>query len=380
MRVCLVCDSLHSSDGPGRHASNLVRSLGPSLEAIEICLPTSHGSVDDDLDDAHRVHRILPSRHLFFLNRLLFFPLVAWKALRLTPIARRAQVVHSIKDYPFSLIATLAAAMAGRPLVITVHGTFGTLPFQYRGHAAALRQTYERAERVLCVSRYTRDRLIPHVDERKLEIIPSGVDPSFLSFLSDSDAEAREADPPFLLTVALVRGRKGLDISIAAFLAIADEFPRLRYLIAGRFLDDVVFRQLQELIRDHPAGNRVEFLGEVDETTLRKLYAGCTAFVMTPRTDRSGRFEGLGLVYLEAGAFGKPVIGASGCGAEDAIVDGETGLLVAPEDPDATAQAMGHLLRSSAERTRLGEAGRTRAQTATWDETAARVLSVYEAL
>lgn len=377
MKVCLICDSLHPSDGPGRHASNLTRAIGPSLEAIEICLPSSHGPADDDLEEKHRLHRILPSRHLFFLNRLLFFPLVAWKALRLTPIVRRADVVHSIKDYPFSLIATLAAAIVGRPLVITVHGTFGTLPLRYRGHAAALKLTYKRAARLLCVSRFTRDRLLPHVETDKLEIIPSGVDPSFLDI---SNEAVGEVDPPYLLTVALVRERKGLDISLAAFLAIADEFPRLRYLIAGRFLDDATFRALQERIEGHPAGDRVEFLGQVDETALRELYAGCTAFVMTPRTDRSGRFEGLGLVYLEAGAFGKPVIGASGCGAEDAISDGETGLLVAPEDPKATARAMRHLLQSETERERLGEAGRSRARASSWNETASRVLSVYESL
>ncbi len=373
MKLLAVTDSLAPSDGPGRYASNLLRALSPSLEAVEIAVPARHGPIDPEIEGGCTIHRLLPSRHLFFLRRPLFLPLVLGLALRLAPAARRADLVHAVKDYPFSLIAALAARIARRPLVAGAFGTYALLPLRTRGHRAGLRFVYRRAARILCISRHTADRLHGHVAPDKLRLLPPAVDERFLS----RPPNPEEAQPPYLLSVGLVRERKGLDVSVAAFLSLASEFPELEYQIAGGTRDDATCRRLRSLLESHPEGRRVRLLGEVDEARLLRLYDGCTAFVLTPREDSAGRFEGLGLVYLEASARGKPVIGTTGCGAEDAVVDGVTGCMVPPGDARATAACLRPLLTDPELRRRLGQAGKTRAAELTWDRTAAVVREAY---
>jgi glycosyltransferase involved in cell wall biosynthesis len=89
------------------------------------------------------------------------------------------------------------------------------------------------------------------------------------------------------------------------------------------------------------------------------------------------KFEGFGLVYLEAGAAGLPVIGTLGCGAEEAIVPGETGLLIPQADAGALAAALVRLLENPALRAEMGAAGRARAEAYSWLNIAAQVQAAY---
>ena len=99
-------------------------------------------------------------------------------------------------------------------------------------------------------------------------------------------------------------------------------------------------------------------------------------FLHTPVTAADGGFEGFGIVYLEASACGTPCIGTLDCGAEDAIVDGETGLLV-EQDVDSVASALERLLGDAELRARMGSAGRRHAGSQTWASNAARVAAIY---
>lgn len=119
---------------------------------------------------------------------------------------------------------------------------------------------------------------------------------------------------------------KGIDVTLAALARLPDP-PRL--VVVGEGADRA---RLQALAR-----TPVTFTGAVDDATLQALYADASAFVL-PSTG-----EGFGLVYLEAMAHGLPVIGARAGGTPEVVVDGETGVLVAPGDVDALAHALGHL-------------------------------------
>lgn len=377
LAICWVADSALATDGPGRHAVGLAGALRPALRRLELALPDDHPRLAVDSLAVDRVAYVLPSRHLYYARTALFLPRVLAAALRLVPLVRRSDLVHAVKDYPFSLVAAIAARLAGRPLVLTVHGTFGLLPFGSRRHRRKLAWVYRRAACVLCVSRYTRDRLLPHVPAAKLRLIPSGVDRRLLAAAAARQEGRPSETAPFLLSVGLVRERKGLDVSIAAFLALAPEFPGLSYEIAGALRDEPYVRQLRALIDGDANGARVHLLGEVDEQELARLYAECALFVLTPKEDVQGRFEGLGLVYLEAAAFGKAVVGTLGCGAEDAVEDGVTGLLVPPDDPRATAEAIRRLLSDRGLRARLGAAGASWTTHRTWDRSASELLAAY---
>jgi phosphatidylinositol alpha-1,6-mannosyltransferase len=179
-----------------------------------------------------------------------------------------------------------------------------------------------------------------------------------------------------LLTVARMDDLyKGHDIMLRAMPLIAARVPHVRWVVVG----DGKWRSYYEKMA-HALGvqDRVHFLGTVSESERDKMLASCDVFVMVSR-DRQidGGGEGFGLVYLEANAFGKPVVAGRVAGALDAVVDGVTGLLVNPEDEFEVAEAVIALLTNPARAAQLGQQGRDRVQqNFTWDRTAAAVEEV----
>jgi phosphatidyl-myo-inositol dimannoside synthase len=120
----------------------------------------------------------------------------------------------------------------------------------------------------------------------------------------------------------------------------------------------------------------VHLLGRVPDDVLLGWYHAADVFAL-PALNVDGKFEGFGLVYLEASTAGLPVIGTRDCGAEDAIRDGETGYLIAQNDVTATSQALIRLLSDSDLRSRMGAAGTNFAMQNSWERVAARVLAQY---
>jgi glycosyltransferase involved in cell wall biosynthesis len=120
-------------------------------------------------------------------------------------------------------------------------------------------------------------------------------------------------------------------------------------------------------------------LGRVPFEELRQWYQRADLFALLP-IDRDNCHEGLGLVYLESAAAGVPAIGVTRSGASEAIVHGETGLLVEQNDPQAAAGAIVLLLTDPALRARMGEAARLRAQELSWGNLARRLAETYLAL
>jgi phosphatidylinositol alpha-1,6-mannosyltransferase len=120
----------------------------------------------------------------------------------------------------------------------------------------------------------------------------------------------------------------------------------------------------------------VHFLGNVSEDEKVDLLQRARVFVHTPVTAADGGFEGFGIVYLEAAASGTPAVGTTGCGAEDAIVDGVTGRLVAPE-PGAVAEALGGILEDDARCEHMATAARAHARESSWERNGEHVLALY---
>lgn len=157
-----------------------------------------------------------------------------------------------------------------------------------------------------------------------------------------------------LLTVARLVERKGIDLVLEALKKIND--PDIVYVIVG---DGSEKARLQLLTTNYSLPTI--FIGAVGDDELAAWYDACDAFIMTPRKIGSD-VEGFGLVYLEANAFGKPVIGSRTGGVSEAVVDGETGLLVNEGDVDSIVTAITRLMRDDVLRKKLGEQGKMRVE------------------
>ena len=171
---------------------------------------------------------------------------------------------------------------------------------------------------------------------------------------------------PYILAVGRLVPQKGFDQLIRAF-AKANLLSH-ELLIAG---DGPERSALNTLVLEHHLENRVHFLGKADRATASALFTGCSFFVLP------SRHEPMGIVNLEAMAAAKAVIATKVGGVPEIVIDGETGILVQPDSPDALASAMKQLATNERLRMRLGNAGLQRAQQFRWDAIAEQYIALY---
>jgi phosphatidylinositol alpha-1,6-mannosyltransferase len=148
---------------------------------------------------------------------------------------------------------------------------------------------------------------------------------------------------------------KGQDVLLTAFDTVRRTLPRARLLIGG---DGPHRTELLRLRASLGLDACVEFLGEVPAEKLAAYFACCDVFALTSRCTE--RWEGFGLVYLEAGYYGKPVVGGNEGGVPEAIAQGESGLLADPRDSLAVAATIAALLADRQLAATLGANGRKR--------------------
>ena len=242
------------------------------------------------------------------------------------------------------------------------------------------RWAFHHADTVISVSEYSQLRLRDlGIYSEKEVVIPNGADDD--TFHTLEEQEVRDfcsllgiSGSHILLTVGSVTERKGQDVVIRALPHILAEFPDTVYLIAG-------LPKRQELLADLAeslgVSGHVHFLGRVDTPTLLKAYNACDVFVMTSRHSQDGEFEGYGIAVLEAALCGKPAVVTKNSGLAEAVAEGQTGLLVPEEDPQATARAILKLLHDRSLRSQLGRCARERALS---EQTWSKRVVIYDRL
>jgi phosphatidylinositol alpha-1,6-mannosyltransferase len=222
------------------------------------------------------------------------------------------------------------------------------------------------ADAVIAVSSYTASLIAATgARPRVLRLIPPGVE------LPAERVHERPAHPT-ILTVARLRDRyKGHDVLIAALAIVRKRVPDAELVVIG---DGPLRGELEALARAAGVGEAVRFLGTLPDEQRDRWLRRCDVFAMPSQLPEDGRAgEGFGIVYLEAAAYGKPVVAGNVAGALDAVADGETGLLVDPTAPAAVAEAIARLLLDRELARRMGDAGAERAAGFAWPLIAARV-------
>jgi phosphatidylinositol alpha-1,6-mannosyltransferase len=214
--------------------------------------------------------------------------------------------------------------------------------------------------------------------------IPPGVDLERFAVLAPSEREAARAglglpvEGPLVVSVSRLVPRKGMDVLIDAAVRLRGDVPDLSVAIAGRGRDA---DRLAGRIAEYNAP--VRLMGGVSDAELPGLIGAADVFAMVCRNRWLGlEQEGFGIVFLEAAAAGVPqVAGASG-GAGEAVVDGETGLVVRrPTDVGAVARAIGRLLGDQGLREKMGAASRGRVEASfDYDKLAPRLAASLAAV
>jgi phosphatidylinositol alpha-1,6-mannosyltransferase len=316
--------------------------------------------------DARQKFRVVRSR------RKLLLPTRAL-AREVDAVAREIGADVIFLD-PMLPLGRIGPRLRSAPYVAVTHGAEITVPAAVPGLRHLGRRVLLGAAAVVAAGGYPA-RQATRVAGRALSgiVVPPGVDGErFRPLDPDERRESRVAlgldpDRPLVLGLSRLVPRKGFDVVIDAVTGLRD--VQLALAGAGRDLGRLERRAIR-------SGADVTFLGRVPDDELPRLYGCADAFAMCCRERWAGlEAEGFGIVFLEAAASAVPSVAGHSGGADEAVVDGETGYVVAPRDVTTVRSALDALCHDPVRQSEMGRAARARALGEySYDHLAARLL------
>jgi len=230
---------------------------------------------------------------------------------------------------------------------------------------AIYRRVYRR-ETFTAVSQSTAGELAElDIDPARIHIVHNGAEHL------DECADDPRSPTPLLLYVGRLKRYKNLDCLLLALHSLAADTPDVQLAVIG---DGDQRDRLTKLARQLGVTERVVFCGPTGDGALTHWLS--TAWVAVNPSSK----EGWCLGVMEAARYGVPAVGADVPGLRDSIVDGETGLLVAPGDPVRLCDALRRLIGDAELRRAMGQSARQRARGFRWEQAAAKTLRIIEAL
>jgi glycosyltransferase involved in cell wall biosynthesis len=370
VRVCYVSSHAHGFDGWGRHTVEVVS--GARQRGVEPVLVTAGGEIDPVLSDIEH-HALLPP----LFARRFETPRSLQYAPRLREVLRTCDIVHCIVELYAPLVAL--ARPRGVSYVQTAHGTWAVRPLENFAQRIFFAPALRQVDLLLPVSNYTRDRMAALLRLPRTEVLSGGVHVN--QFARESTAELPDwaREHPVVLGVGGVKPRKGFDVGLGAVVQARKQIPDLHYVVIGSLESAGYVTELHLRAASLGMVDNFHLLGRESFEHLVAWYQEAEVFMLVPVSIGSS-FEGLGLVYLEAGAAHTPSIGTRDSGAGEAIDEDVTGLLVPPGDVAAAAEALVRLLSDDDLRERMGEAAHERARHMSWDALSNRLVELYEDL
>ena len=340
---------------------------------------------------------------------------VGWaRSARRTVRAGGHAVVQVGTLRPATPVAAWLRRTEGLPFVVYVHGKDvlheTAKVARSRLYRAAARPALGAASAWIANSRFTAGLVadlgtalgLPELGER-VRVVHPGADPerfrpapaagASLGTAPGARAPARGADETEIraaalrarlgvegrrvaLTVTRLMPRKGVDRTLEAIASLAPEFPDLVYLVAG---DGPQRPELERRASAPDLAGRIRLLGDVEDADVPALHRLADVFLLPSRRESGDEVEGFGVSLVEASASGLPVIGGRSGGIPEAVLDGETGLLVDPDEPASIARALRRLLDDRELAGRLGRRGREEVERYyNWDRAAGEVWALLE--
>jgi phosphatidylinositol alpha-1,6-mannosyltransferase len=339
---------------------------------------------DVDATFPNRVDRLpLPARRLRSLQGLLHW------SRRAAVLTRQCGVefIWCGNMKPAAYPAKWTMERLGTPFGVLLHGG-DLLILQHQVHQSLLKRRTARAllssaAVLVANSRWTRECCLTLLSELEIEsaeshvqVVPLGADHVF--FRPGVDTAAVRAryglgEGRWLLSVARLARHKGVDTALIALSQLRDRFPDVRYAVVGTGEE---LESLEALAGRLGVGDRVRFLTDVPDRDLPAIY-NCAEIYLGVSRLMEQRVEGFGISLAEASACGIPVVAGRSGGIPEAVRDGETGILVDAESPEAVGEALRVLLDDALLRARLGQAGRRSVESYyNWDRVAADLARI----
>ncbi|NEQ23910.1 MAG: glycosyltransferase [Microcoleus sp. SIO2G3] len=242
----------------------------------------------------------------------------------------------------FIPVACWLKQVAGIPYWVVAHGTEA-----WTIKRPGLQKALHDADRILAVSGYTRDRLLKeqNLNPDKISLLPCTFEVSRFQIAPKPQHLLSRyqlaAEQPIILTVGRLDSSdryKGYDKILQALPQIRRQIPNVHYILVGQGSDRP---RIEQLITQLKLQHCVTLAGFIPDEEMCDYYNLCDVFAMPSKG------EGFGIVYLEALACGKPILGGNQDGAIDAFCHGKLGALVEPDDLNAIAQTLIQILQGN---------------------------------
>lgn len=317
------------------------------------------------------------------------FLLSCWRlTYALISIAKQYKIeyVFSTITHPCGEITYLLGKFLKYKAVVAVHGYEVMYPGKtFRQRIKLIFKPlrtyiYNNVDAIFTVSNFSRKKLMKSgVRPWQISVFNNGVDISKWENRDlEKEAQLRRTlnlgSRKVILSISTLGERKGHDIVLKALPQVIKEVPHLAYLIGGVGPKRSCLENIVNSLKLQPY---VRFLGFVAEEDISSLYHLSDVFVLISRQSGTS-VEGFGIVFLEANACRKPVIGGHSGGISDAVIDGKTGLLVDPESPPQIARALIRLLKDARLAKKLGNQGYKRVRNElTWEKIVPKMLSKF---
>ncbi len=269
------------------------------------------------------------------------------------------------------------------PVAVNIHGR--DIAFAFPLYLTIVPASLKRLDLVICVSSQLKEICLGYgIPESIIRVIPNGIDPEDFTW-EDAVSPAEKlgietAGRTVLVTVGRLVPKKGVDRFVAEILpAVAARSPEVLYLAAG---DGPLREKIEGTVRRKGLEDNVRLLGDLpmDDGRLAAAYCAADIFVM-PNAEVAGDIEGFGIVAIEAAAAGLPVVASRLQGIQEAVREGENGILLPWDDPAAFVEVLLDLVKNPVKRRELGERGRRyTAENFSWDRIAGRYSELFSGL
>jgi phosphatidylinositol alpha-1,6-mannosyltransferase len=294
----------------------------------------------------------------------------AWySALRQEVIARKCDWAIVPTWDPVALAALLPVLRRALPcrLAVIFHGA-DVASAQGR-KARLLRYVMKSADRLIANSSFTRALIAGRFGATCATVRPA---------IGEDDLDAAEAEdtphcPQNVISIGRLVPRKGHSLVLEAVARLRSAYPAISYTIVG---EGAQRARLESMARELGIGDRVHLTGHVRVEEKRRLLRAASIFALPVVPDESDP-EGFGIAYLEAGAAGLPVVATRSGGVTECVRSGVSGLFCEPSVA-GVARALGELLANPALRLRLGQGGRSLAESSIWKNRAQDLLRALD--
>ena len=384
--VLLAVDAYMPWSGGSRiYYENLYRRLS-DRHHLRVRVETCHCDGDDAFDKQFSSELLQIRRDGTRLPdwKVQRAPLLAGKILRIARAVSECSpaAIHCGDLFPQDFAGMLLKKLRRVPFLVFVHGD-EVSQTQHRRFQPRLRNAiYRAADSVVVANRFAYDRVIDILGSRdRVTMITPGVDTTIFhpgpqpAWIRD---QYQLGNGPVIATVGRLVKKKGHDTVLRSLPIVLKSQPMLKYLVVG---DGPERKRLEMLASELGLGGCVRFAGNVPNYSVGDFYRAADIFCLLNQEDETGDIESFGMVFVEAGASGKPVIGGRSGGTGQSVLDGQTGILCDPGNASQLAESLSLLLSRPDLSRHMGQTGLERARRDfCWESRAEQLLEVHQSI